>query len=222
MPGDADAERIEAAVAALCDLEGSWCIRCGLDEGQLSPVHVKREEARSILEQLVADANADSKAAIEGREIDLINADAAIAELTAERDALRQRLAEAEGERDTLDTGWQQHLAYLHPNRTGDGCDSGDPRDWTAAAIGLTMRDLENERDEARDERDALQQKLAEALEEARDNAAAAKAQADERRRVVSETIEIEHDLSAKLEVVTAERDALLGDKGRAQKDGEP
>lgn len=44
-------EAIEKALEELRDLEGTFCTRCGLDEGQLSPVHVQSDRARRILEQ---------------------------------------------------------------------------------------------------------------------------------------------------------------------------
>ena len=43
------------------------------------------------------------------------------------------------------DAEWQKRIAPLRPNRTGDGCDSGDPIDWTFAALMLARIDVESD-----------------------------------------------------------------------------
>ena len=56
--------------------------------------------------------------------------------------AIARAISDATGKRDAE---WQKRIAPLHPNRTGDGCDSGDPIDWTFAALMLARIDVESD-----------------------------------------------------------------------------
>jgi hypothetical protein len=47
------------------------------------------------------------------------------------------------------DDEWQQRLAELHIGFSGDGCDSGDPIDWSIAAIRMKMNRLIDAADDA-------------------------------------------------------------------------
>lgn len=58
---------------------------------------------------------------------------------------------------DARDAEWQRRLMPLHEGFNGDGCDSGDPIDWSVSALGQArtapdnkLFDTERERDEAR------------------------------------------------------------------------
>ena len=51
------------------------------------------------------------------------------------------------------DIEWQEHLAYLHEGFSGDGCESGDPRDWTAAAISMRINRMQDRIDELEEDR---------------------------------------------------------------------
>ena len=58
------------------------------------------------------------------------------------RTAIARAINDATGKRDAE---WQKRIAPIHPNRTGDGCDSGDPIDWTFAALMLARIDVESD-----------------------------------------------------------------------------
>lgn len=58
------------------------------------------------------------------------------------RTAIARAISDATDKRDAE---WQKRIAPLHPNRTGDGCDSGDPIDWTFAALMLARIDVESD-----------------------------------------------------------------------------
>lgn len=51
---------------------------------------------------------------------------------------------------DARDAEWQRRLAPLHEGFDGDGCESGDPIDWSVSALGQAQARLEDLRDDAR------------------------------------------------------------------------
>lgn len=69
------------------------------------------------------------------------------ATLRAEIHKLTGDLARATEDRDAE---WQRRLMPLHVGYDGDGCDSGDPIDWSLAAIGIAQTRSEDERAELR------------------------------------------------------------------------
>lgn len=113
---------------------------------------------------------------------------------------LRQERTARQAAEAASDVGWQQHLVELHVGYTGDGCESGDSRDWTAAAIGLRIRDLENARDEARDDQ-----------REARGDVERLRQTLLETEETFSRTQNNLGRLAEQIATLTAERDALRG-----------
>ena len=116
-----------------------------------------QERNRELVDELAAAraVPADVEAAIdayEARVTSLVTSmtgraadDAAAVDVA--RNDLRAAIAEA---RTARDVEWQARIAPLHPSRTGDGCDSGDPIDWTVAALRLTRNDADDAIAEAR------------------------------------------------------------------------
>lgn len=57
---------------------------------------------------------------------------------------------------DQRDAEWQRRLMPLHESCTGDGCESGDPIDWSIAALRIARMRVLDRLDETRAERDTL------------------------------------------------------------------
>ena len=71
-------------------------------------------------------------------------ATAEIARLTAELAAARAVPPDVEEAIDARDAEWQNRIATFHQGFDGDGCESGDPIDWTLSALSQAKCTVED------------------------------------------------------------------------------
>lgn len=84
------------------------------------------------------------KAVADAWRAEVAKRDSEIARLTAELAAARAVSPDVEAAIDARDAEWQNQIATFHEGFDGDGCESGDPIDWTLSALGQAKCTVED------------------------------------------------------------------------------